>query len=265
MTLRLFAHARPADVLPETFIGATVVVIDVLRATTTMATALANDAREIVACASIDQAREKAAELQRAARLACQAGNQSDVKCDDMILTGGERKGVRIDGFDLGNSPKDYTPQRIGGKTIVFTTTNGTVALHHAHRAKRVLIGALVNRAAVAHEIAQFSGEVHLLCAGTGGQPSVDDCITAGAIADAVAEAHDGIVLDDTAALYRTAWRSVSDVAETLRNSAAGRNLLDVCLDGDIESCVRIDTLTIVGEMRGGRVTPTAATRTISL
>jgi 2-phosphosulfolactate phosphatase len=243
MTLRLHAHARLADVAPEALTDATVVVIDVLRATTTMVTALANGAREIVACASIEEAREKAAAL---------GGERGE----GAVVTGGERKGTKIEGFDLGNSPKDYTPERIGGKSIVFTTTNGTVALHHARQAKRVLIGALVNRAMVAKEAATSGGEVHLLCAGTGGKVSLDDCLTAGAIADELVRR--GAMLDDTAALFRHAWREMDDerewVTDAFTRCKAGRNLIDVGLSGDTADCVQIDTVPVVGEMVEGRI-----------
>lgn len=209
-------------------------VIDVLRATTTIATALANGAREIVTCVSIEEARERA--------LGCDA------------LLGGERKGVRIEGFDLGNSPRDYTPERIGGRTIVFTTTNGTVALRHAEQAKRVLVGALVNRATVARELGCVAGDIHLLCAGTGGQPSFDDCVTAGAIADAVLQLAPAATLDDHAMLYRSAWRGIGDVIAAFRTCRGGRNLIDVGLGDDIAACVQVDSVASLCEMQGGVV-----------
>ncbi|MCA9293747.1 MAG: 2-phosphosulfolactate phosphatase [Phycisphaerales bacterium] len=249
MTLRIFAHARPADVAPDTFAGATVVVIDVLRATTTIATALANGAREIVACASIEEARERAVQLRTA-------------RPEANVITGGERKGIKIEGFDIGNSPRDYTRDRVAGKTIVFTTTNGTVALRHADQAVRVLAGALVNRAAIAREVANCTGDVHLLCANTGRNLSFDDCITAGAITDGVLDLQPDAQLSDTALLYRTAWRGIDDRDVAFRTCKAGQNLIDVGLGDDIADCIRLDTLNVVGEMRAGVVTAHAAAST---
>ena len=254
MSLRICAHARPADVAPEAFIDATVVVIDVLRATTTMATALANGAREIIPCTSIEQARERAKQL-RVPGHACQARN---------ILTGGERKGVKIEGFDLGNSPRDYTRDRVASSTIVFTTTNGTRALDHARSARCVLIGALVNRTAAARAALATELDIHLLCAGTGGEPSIDDTLTAGAIADAIMRLSEDIELDTTARRAFEAWRDTTDPGAVFRTCRAGRNLAKAGLGDDIADCLRVDALDVVGELRDGAVQALpAAARTI--
>ena len=97
-----------------------VVVIDVLRASTTLITALAAGAREIIPCVEVEQARDEAAQF-----------------AADEVLLAGEREALPIEGFDLGNSPAEYTPEQVAGKTIVFTTTNGTHALAKCGRARR--------------------------------------------------------------------------------------------------------------------------------
>ena len=140
--------------------SAVAVVIDVLRASTTVVHALASGAQAVIPCETIDEARE-----------------QSTRRSSGTVLLGGERGGERIDGFDLGNSPLEFTPEAVAGKTIVFTTTNGTKALKQCASADRVLIGTFVNRAALLRVLQADGRPIHLVCAGTdwsahrGGRP----------------------------------------------------------------------------------------------
>src|SRR5687768_3032349 len=124
MPRTLDVHFLPELTSPEELAGGVVVVIDVLRASTTITYALAAGARELIPCLEIDDARAAATKLPPA-----------------QVVLGGERQGLPIAGFDLGNSPRDYTPERVGGKTVVFTTTNGTKAMLQCRQAARVLIG----------------------------------------------------------------------------------------------------------------------------
>ena len=118
MTKTLNVHALPKLVEPKDLADGTVVVIDVLRASTTIIAALEAGAVEVIPCLEIDDARRVAAQF----------------PAEEVIL-GGERQGLPIEGFDLGNSPEDYTPYAVAGKTLVFTTTNGTRAMIHARQA----------------------------------------------------------------------------------------------------------------------------------
>src|SRR5437868_6038312 len=120
---RLSVHFLPALADPEELRDATAVVIDLLRASTTICYALAAGAREVIPCLEVDDARRTAA----------------DLAASPPVL-GGERKGIRIEGFDLGNSPDEYRPDTVGGRTVVFTTTNGTAAMQRCRPARRVLI-----------------------------------------------------------------------------------------------------------------------------
>jgi 2-phosphosulfolactate phosphatase len=179
--------------------GGIAVVIDVLRASTTIITALAHGAARVRPVLTIEEARAEAAA----------AG----------MMLGGERGGRRIDGFDFGNSPLEYGRSRVDGRSIVITTTNGTAALHACAGAAEVLIGAIVNRSAVAaaaHALAIKHGgcDVHLVCAGTDGAVTEEDLLAAGAILDAAAQSDGralclvclGSAVADTAAaqpLYR--------------------------------------------------------------
>ena len=218
--------------------GGIAVVIDVLRASTTMITALAHGATSVVPVAGVDEAR----------RLAAEAG--------PAVLLGGERGGVRISGFALGNSPLEYSAARVAGRTIVITTTNGTAALAAAHGAREILIGAIVNRAAAAAAIRGLAGageHVHLVCAGTDGCVSAEDVLAAGAILDAAGAEAAGDTLDASAQDALAAFRRVAaggDVAASLvaefRKSPGGANLVALGMEADLPAAAAIDTLRIV-------------------
>ncbi len=218
--------------------GEIAVVIDVLRASTTMIAALAHGATELVPVAAIDEAR----------RLAADAGPAA--------LLGGERGGVRISGFDLGNSPLEYSAARVAGRTIVITTTNGTAALAAARGAREILIGAIVNRSAVAAVIRGLAGageHVHLVCAGTEGCVSAEDVLAAGAILDAAGVDAAGDTLDASAQGALASFRRVAaggDVPAALvaefRRSPGGANLVALGMEADLPAAAAIDTLPLV-------------------
>ena len=158
----LSVHFLPSLTSPEGFTDATVIVIDVLRASTTIIHALAAGAEKVIPCLEVEEAKTVAAKFPR-----------------DKVVLGGERAGLKIDGFDFGNSPGDYTQETVGGKTVVFTTTNGTRAMNACQRAKRVLIGGFVNMHALLLATSK-DANVHLLCAGTNGQITLEDVLCAG-------------------------------------------------------------------------------------
>src|SRR5713101_2072341 len=135
--------------------GGVAVVIDVLRATTTMIHALAAGCTAVRPCAEVDEARELAGKM-RAGR----------------VLLGGERGGAPLPGFDLGNSPSEYTTKVCCGTTLVLTTTNGTRACLRAVEAERALVAGFVNYSAVCEQLRQDSRPIHIICAGTEGEVS---------------------------------------------------------------------------------------------
>lgn len=226
-------------------------VIDVLRATTVIAHALSAGALQVIPCLGVDDARRVASSLP--------AGQ---------AVLGGERGGLKIDGFDLGNSPDEFTTETIGRKTLVFTTTNGTRAMMHCRQARRVLTGAFVNASAVVKALAGEEN-VQILCAGTRGGITREDVLLAGLIADGLANLSTGELagtINDEFLIARTCWqafalgRAVSelsaDLAVTLRSSQGGRNLRKIGLEHDIDVAARIDRFAIVPELdlRDGRI-----------
>ncbi len=164
--MHVAVHYLPQFVAETELAGRAVVIVDLLRASTTICQALASGAECVVPCVEVDETWAKSRPHERS-----------------RIVLGGERGGKRIAGFDLGNSPTDYSPDQVFGRTVFFTTTNGTRALAHAHLARRVLIGAAVNRRALVSTIAK-EARIEILCAGTGGNVTREDVLAAGAIVD---------------------------------------------------------------------------------
>jgi 2-phosphosulfolactate phosphatase len=241
---QLDVYLLPELVEPEGLAGRTAVVIDVLRATTTIVTALAAGATEVMPCLEIADAQRIAAQTKRP------------------FVLGGERRGMPIAGFDLGNSPAEYAPEVVAGKTVVFTTTNGTRAMLRCKSARRLLLGAFVNFSAVCRELGAEE-RVALVCAGTDGQVTHEDTLLAGAVVDDLCR-HAMVraaspprrwVLNDQAEIAADAWRAAvrmlidRPLGMTLRDSRGGRNLIDIGHENDIELASQIDRFDMVPEV----------------
>jgi 2-phosphosulfolactate phosphatase len=198
------------------------IVVDVLRATSTMSQALASGYDRVLCCAEIDEARGLA-EREAPAVLA------------------GERRLEHIEGFDFGNSPREVAePPR--APTLVLTTTNGTrLLVEAASRFEHVYVGSLLNLAAVARAARAHGGDVAVLCAGVLGELALDDAYCAGRIAEALG----GERSDSATAAIRLA-QSYESAHAALEASRSGWNLRRHGLDADIEWCAREDALDVV-------------------
>jgi 2-phosphosulfolactate phosphatase len=178
-------------------------------------------------------------------------------------VLGGERNGLPIDGFDLGNSPAEYTPETVGGKTVIFTTTNGTRAMLRCRKAGQVLLGAFVNVSAVCQRLLGLD-KIHLLCSGTRGQFGRDDILLAGLLVHWLQHRAAGAYqLNAQAINARDNWTvafavpfssgaeplSPELLAGQLRNSPGGRNLASIGLEADILTAARIDCSKTVPEL----------------
>lgn len=233
------ANERPVHVhlLPDLAANADLanrvaIVCDVLRATTTIVHAIAAGAMAVIPCASIAEAREFAG------------------KNRNGVVLAGERGGKPIDGFDIGNSPREFTAGRCKSKTIVMATTNGTPAIVRAAGAERVLIGAFVNFSAVCEQLRTDPRPVHIVCAGTDGEVSLEDTLLAGAIVDFLCE-HGEVALNDSA---RLAWDTFENNGPMLEAAMelglGGRNLLELGYRHDIADAAKVDRFTLVPELR---------------
>jgi 2-phosphosulfolactate phosphatase len=226
-------HHLPQEIERNSLAGSAVVVIDLLRATSTICQALSAGAVDVVPFLEIEEARAAAAAVR------AKSGRHS-------VVLGGERHGKLIAGFDLGNSPSEYTPTAIRGKRLFLSTTNGTRALDHARAAHRVLPGSFMNLSAVAASIEDES-RVDILCAGTDGVESREDILAAGAIVEKLVNGkHVDWLLDARARAALAEWQSRGDnLAAELRDTPGGRNLIEIGMDHDLVDCARIDTMSI--------------------
>ena len=198
----------------ETAAAPTGIVVDVLRATSTIVQALASGYRRVLCCAEVEEARAL-----RAAR-------------GDGVLAG-ERLCVRIPGFDLGNSPREFTNP--DGETVILTTTNGTRAIvTAAARCERVFAGSLLNLDAVVSAAREAGDDVAVICAGVQGEFAMDDAYCAGRLAEALG----GEATDAAEAAMRIS-RSFPSAVEGLGASQSARNLEDGGLPEDIAWCAR--------------------------
>jgi 2-phosphosulfolactate phosphatase len=211
----------------------TVVVIDVLRATSTIAKALESGAREVIPAATIEEA----------VGISHRLGT-------DRTLLGGERDGMKINGFHLSNSPLEYTPEVVHGKTIVLTTTNGSGALLRARNAERCYCGALINAGAIARRLASDRPEeVMIVCAGTYGDFSQEDALAAGAIVSELisfdAEMNpgaDALRFSDGARASVTLFDHYRDrISESFATSDHGRMLIGLGYGADLAFCSQLN------------------------
>jgi len=228
----LRVHNLPTLVTEADLAGSVVVVVDLLRASTTICQALASGATEVVPFLTVEET------------LAAAGTDRANV------VLGGERGGRPIDGFDLGNSPAEYTPAAVAGRRVLLTTTNGTRALHHARRADRIVVGSLVNLTAVVASL-RDAPRVDILCAGTDGVESREDILASGAIVEQlIAPDRTAWQLSAAADAALAAWQSRgNDLVEELRQSPGGRNLVAIGLNADLADCACIDALAVVPEL----------------
>ncbi len=241
-TANLNVVLLPSLIDPDSLVNKTVIVVDVLRATTTIVNALNHGAIQVLPQPSVE-----------AARTAHDAHNGES-------LIGGERGGKIVDGFHQGNSPIEYTPEVITGKTLILATTNGTVAMEQCRAAKRILIGAMVNLDAVAKAV-ESDSQVTVMCSGTDRIITSEDVMFAGALMDRLLKLRaetDALpdVLTDTAKLALDHWRTTEGaiqagkpLADFFRNARGGINLVKIGHDADIVFASQINTVPVVPEL----------------
>ena len=245
----VYVYLLPTLVPPGALKGGVAVVLDVLRATTAMVYALAAGCDAIVPCLEIDDARRAASALP-----------------EGQAVLAGERHGLPIAGFDLGNSPGEFTPESCGGRTVVLTTTNGTRALLASLEADRVVIGAFPNFAATVQLLHGDDRPVHVVCAGTDGFVSYEDSLLAGAFAKHYKDMG-GTLRNDEAEIVAGLWARVEDsiwvksgdraaeknpLVRYLTRGRGGQRVLELGLGADIDAAARFNSFEprLAGELK---------------
>jgi 2-phosphosulfolactate phosphatase len=220
--------------------GRTVVVIDVVRASTTIVTALANGARGVLPVATPEEAVARAGAW----------GNGA-------ALLGGEREGAPPPGFALGNSPAEYARDQVGGQTVIFTTTNGTRALLAVRMASRVVVGAFANAAAVTRWVGRGPEDALLVCAGEAGRFCLEDATCAGLFVTRLRSQWQQAALSDSAraaALLYTRYRE--DLTAMLAEATWAQALAAQGRGADLPLCIQLDVYETVPVARNGMLVP---------
>lgn len=231
--MKVFVSLLPGVDTPKNPMGASV-VIDVLRATTVVTTALAAGARDVVTCVDVEEAFELARTLGRSQTLLC-----------------GERHCQLIEGFDLGNSPAEYTKPRVSGRSLVMTTTNGTRAIAAADEDAELFLASFRNLSALVRRLESFAS-IHVICAGTDGEITGEDVGLCGAILAMLSRSNRLMLGNDAAklALDHCATRGLLDDVgrriASLTESLGGRNLRQAGFESDVRFCAEMDVTDVV-------------------
>jgi len=231
--MKIDVHYTPLGLATGDLTGRGVVVIDALRATTTVVTAIANGAKAVIPAATSEEAVRLASNLEK-----------------DGVVLAGERKSVKIAGFALGNSPREMTPAAVAGKTIVLATTNGTPALVSTQGGDPVLVGAPANFKALAER-----GDLAIVCGGREKQFALEDAYTAGRLVKAIRKGIRKLELNDAARGALALVDEFDDWAEALKASEAARQLADADLAEDVEFAARPDRFGVVPVYADRRIT----------
>ncbi|MCL4439030.1 MAG: 2-phosphosulfolactate phosphatase [Firmicutes bacterium] len=258
-----------ADISRDVLTNKSAVMFDILRASSTVSTALANGCKEVIPVVEVDDAFALAKTLP-----------------ENTFLLGGERGAVKVPGFHLGNSPLEYNVGTVGNKTVILTTTNGTQATRRAAEGSgQVFIGSLLNVSAVAKKLMEMEQDIVLVCAGTRGKFSLEDTLAAGMVArelvrlwqlkgqisPALTEnlpingefyldetpmvSGNGLVLEDAAvAALRLTEYYENNPLRALYDSLHGQKLAQIGLAADLAYCAQVDLFDVVPVYRDGKI-----------
>lgn len=207
-----------------------VVVIDILRATSSITYGIENGATAIIPVTNVEDCSTYA---------------------DKGYLLAAERDGQVVDGYDFGNSPFSYTAEKVGGRTIVLTTTNGTRAMHLAQeRAHQVIIGSFLNLAAVCDYLRTQNKDVLLLCAGWKGNFNLEDTLFAGAVVEQLQ--NDFTFADDSSVVALDMYQlAKGDLRGYLRKSSHSARLIKLNIEEDVQFCLKLDVCHVIPVLEG--------------
>jgi 2-phosphosulfolactate phosphatase len=235
VNIRVFA--TPREWTEEDVRGGVAIVIDVLRASSTITQAMVNGAREVVPVSTPAEAGELAVKAGRA----------------DVVL-GGERDGKLIEGFDLGNSPFEYSSDRVNGRTVIFASTNGSPALVRAKSAELVTIGCFNNFSSVTSSARESGLDVSIICSGRNGKFSLEDFVCAGKIVEGLTASSNSISNDGAQGSLDLFRYYRSQIPEVVRNSYHGKYLASLGFEADLDHCAKVDIHHVVPTLIEGKI-----------
>ncbi len=235
--MRIDVQFLPLPPNPNLLSDRVVVVMDILRATSVMVHAMSQGASEIIPLATVEEAFRMAKAFPRG-----------------FVLLGGERENKEIPGFDLGNSPREYVLDRVKGKKLILTTTNGTKAFQSVSSGKEILAGSFFNIGAVAQRCLESKRDLLIFPSGDKGGFSLEDNLCGGMLIDLILrKAKGNVVLTDASYCAQVLYqRFKDDLLEAFHLSHHGKELIDRGFKDDLAYCARIDVAPVVPIFREG-------------
>ena len=219
--------------------GKSAVIIDILRATSSMTTAISNGAKKIIPVEDMSDAVKIA----------------HTMDTNDYLLCG-EKNGVKIEGYHLGNSPLEYTPEVIQDKTLIFNTTNGTKAIKKANLANSIYLGAFLNQQSILDALAEHDDEVVLICSGWRGRLALEDTLFAGSL---LYHLFDGKLPQKTKDGVKIAFglfeKFMDNIEDTIGGSDHAHRLNKLVPENDIPFCCKVNKFDVLPGMRDGLIT----------
>jgi 2-phosphosulfolactate phosphatase len=236
---RVDLYLVPAEAQRADFEGRQIVVVDVLRSCTSIATALAHGALKVIPVETVEEAKRIAETLDPKSRLLC-----------------GERDGKKVGGFDLGNSPREYVRERVEGATLVFASTNSSpVMAGFLEGFEQRLLG-YVNLGATASAVLRDGRDLAIVCAGKHGAFALEDAACAGALLSRLLVLGAAPEWNDAAGFAAGFDRDYGNPPEeVLRRSDHGRYLISLGFEEDLPVCGRVDSVPVVPHLKEGRIT----------
>jgi 2-phosphosulfolactate phosphatase len=211
-----------------------VVIIDIFRATSSICYGIENGAEAIIPVSEVEE---------------CAAYREKGLN----YLLAAERNGEVVAGFDFGNSPFAYTAEKVAGKTVVLTTTNGTHALHLSRNAKKIVIGSFLNLTALCNWLKTQDENILMVCAGWKNNFNLEDTLFAGAVIEQLKG--DGYVLDDPALAANDLFQiGKNDISQYLSKTSHGERLKKLGIEKDIAFCLQVDIATAIPILQGEKL-----------
>lgn len=227
-----------ADYIREDLIkDKTVVVIDMLRATSVITTAIMNGCKEVIPTLTVEEAFQKRDELG-----------------EENCILGGERRAIKVEGFDFSNSPLEYTEEKIKDKSIVLSTTNGTRTLTSCLSADKIYVGSVLNAEAVAKRLVEDNKDVVIVNSGTNGQFSMDDYICTGFILKELTNLTSKFYLSDIAKASLSAYESYPDITSYIKDARHYEVMMNLNLQKDLKYCVQKNITKVVPQYTDGHI-----------